>query len=53
MSNEISILARPNRPVVALDACEHQELFREYERASLVSTERDAALAACATVEGS
>jgi hypothetical protein len=53
MSNEISILARPSRPVVALDACEHEGLFRGYARASLVSTEHDAALAACATVDGS
>jgi hypothetical protein len=53
MSNEINILARPNHPVVALDACERHELFRGYARASLVSTEHDAALAACATVDGS
>src|SRR6266568_248451 len=33
MSNEIDMLARPNRPVVALDACEHEGLFRGYARA--------------------
>jgi hypothetical protein len=52
MSNEISILARANRPVVALDACEHEGLSRGYARASLVSTERDALAAARTTVDG-
>jgi hypothetical protein len=32
MSNEISILARPNRSFVALNACAHQKLFRRYAR---------------------